>query len=128
MCQPQSLKVRQEVIPQGCTIFSRVVFRYKMFLVNKHKYSLAIPDEIVQIGWKGVGYILLSGSLWIFTEHFCYTFDFVKYLFGHVWWHIFVSYGGYLLSLVPSYLTLRERYSTLYIKKDEFFIPYLDCN
>lgn len=96
-----------------------------MFLVNKYKYLLEIPSDITILGWKGVWYIAISGFFWIFTENLCAYFPFVKYTLGHVWWHIFVSYGGYLLSLIPMYFTLREGYHSIYLRYDIFGLPYL---
>jgi hypothetical protein len=62
------------------------------------------------------------------TEGLCHQFGFIKYLFGHVWWHIFVSYGGYLVSLVPQYINLLSKIDDemIYINYDIFGIPYLD--
>ena len=88
----------------GLFLASLVVF---MLLVNKHQQSLKITDQIVKYGWDGIKYITLSGVFWILTENLCTHIWFIKYLFGHVWWHVFVSYGGYLVSLVPNYLTLK---------------------
>lgn len=105
-------------------LFLGSLFIY-MVLVHKHHGNLTIPKEVVQIGWNGSFMILVSGCFWIFTETLCTTFPFVKYLFGHVWWHIFVSYGGYLLSLIPKYLTAREEVYAIHLKYD-LFIPYLE--
>ena len=97
-----------------------------MFLINKYKADLELPREIIKIGWTGVGCIALSGVFWIVTENFCHDYTIIKYTFGHMWWHIFVSYGGYLLSIVPNYLTLLEKNpSSIYLRNDKFLIPYL---
>lgn len=82
-------------------------------------------NEIIIIGWKGVKYMMFSCIFWIVTEALCYKFGFIKYLFGHVFWHICVSYGGYLLSLVPHYILLSKNNSVI-IEKDRFGIYYLD--
>ncbi len=108
-----------------------------MFLVDKHQKELDIPEPIVKIGWKGVIYIALSGLFWIVTEVLCHRIGLMKYLHGHMWWHIFVSYGGYLVSLVPNYLHLilahdKEKYKKTdehnkeIIIKYKFGVPYLD--
>jgi hypothetical protein len=104
----------------GLFLASLVVF---MWLVNKHidknkakhkakhidNGNLKITDQIVKFGWDGIKYIALSGTFWIVTENLCSYIWFIKYLFGHVMWHVFVSYGGYLLSMVPKYLTLYDK-------------------
>lgn len=87
----------------GLFLASLVVY---MWLVKKHQHNLDIPCQIVKFGWDGIKYITLSGTFWIVTENLCSHIWFIKYLFGHVMWHVFVSYGGYLLSMVPKYLTL----------------------
>ena len=96
-----------------------------MWLVNKHQHNLKIPQQIVKFGWDGIKYIALSGTFWIITENLCKHIWFIKYFFGHVFWHIFVSYGGYLLSLVPNYLTLKDETENIYIQYDMFGLPYI---
>jgi hypothetical protein len=44
-----------------------------------------------------------------------------------VWWHIFVSYGGYLVSIVPRYILLQKT-DEIEIKYDVFGLPYLDVD
>lgn len=107
----------------GLFLFSLLIF---MSLVDKHQYNIKIPNNIVNYGWTGIKYIVLSGICWIVTENLCHKIWFIKYLFGHVWWHVFVSYGGYLVSLIPNYLTLKESYDTVFIRNDYFGIPYID--
>jgi hypothetical protein len=88
-----------------------------------------IDPEVLKIGWLGVKYIVYSGIFWLTTEGLCSHVFFIKYLFGHVWWHIFVSYGGYLVSIIPNYLFLKQSktdYDEIEIKYDIFRIPYLD--
>jgi hypothetical protein len=88
-----------------------------------------IEKEILDIGWKGVKCIVYSGIFWLTTEGLCTHIFFIKYLFGHVWWHIFVSYGGYLVSVIPNYLFLihnKREYDEIQIKYDIFRLPYLD--
>lgn len=97
-----------------------------MGLVNRHKTNLDISPKIINFGWTGIKYISLSGIFWIGTENLCTHLWFIKYLFGHVWWHIYVSYGGYLLSLVPNYLTLKENSDYVVVNYDWFSIPYLE--
>jgi hypothetical protein len=89
-----------------------------------------ISSKIHNIGWKGVRYIVYSGIFWLSTEALCYQFSFIKYLFGHVWWHIFVSYGGYLVSIVPHYIHMVKHQDDMivYVCYDIFGIPYLNYN
>lgn len=89
-----------------------------------------IPLKIHNIGWRGVQYIVYSGIFWLGTEALCYQFSFIKYLFGHVWWHIFVSYGGYLVSIVPHYIHMVNHQDDMivYVCYDIFGFPYLDYN
>jgi hypothetical protein len=97
-----------------------------MFLINKHYHDI-VDKKILRLGWKGIIYIILSGVFWIGTENLCHNLPFIKYLFGHVWWHVFVSYGGYLVSLVPMYIDMIEHIDdgTINICNDNFGIPYL---
>jgi hypothetical protein len=74
-----------------------------LYMYIIYQYS-QINKEIIKIGIRGAFYILCSGLFWVGTELLCHQFHFIKFLFGHVWWHIFVSYGGYLVSLVPYYI------------------------
>jgi hypothetical protein len=116
----------------GLFLASLIVF---MWLFNKHQENLHIPPQIVKFGWDGIKYIALSGIFWIVTENLCSHIWFIKYLFGHVMWHVFVSYGGYLLSIVPKYLTLSDKLNKLdiescktntdYINYDCFGLPYI---
>ena len=99
-----------------------------MFIIKLFAKELCISNNIMDIGWKGVRYIVCSGIFWLTTEGLCHHFGFIKYLFGHVWWHIFVSYGGYLVSLVPQYINLLSKIDDemIFINYDIFGIPYLD--
>jgi hypothetical protein len=96
-----------------------------MYLFDKYQNNLKIPKQIISFGWDGIKYIAISGAFWIITENLCSHIIFIKYLFGHVWWHIFVSYGGYLFSLVPNYLTLKDENNIIHINYDFFGLPYL---
>jgi hypothetical protein len=107
----------------GLFLTSLVIY---MRLVNKHKHNLNMPPQIINFGWKGIKYIALSGAFWLITENLCSNIWFIKYLFGHVWWHIFVSYGGYLLSLVPNFMSLIDESNYVSISYDVWGIPYLE--
>ncbi len=107
----------------GLFLASLILF---MILVQRHQKNFRIPESIIEYGWKGIKYIALSGLFWIITENLCNHLVFVKYLFGHVVWHVFVSYGGYLISLIPNYISLIDYYDMIYIKHDLFGLPYLE--
>jgi hypothetical protein len=107
-------------------LFSIVGF---MYIINLNYIRLGLPYEVLLLGWKGIIYITTSGVFWIVTENLCHDIFYIKYLFGHVWWHIFVSYGGYLVSLIPWYMymdriLLISKYNIV-ITYDIFNIPYL---
>jgi hypothetical protein len=110
----------------GLFLGSLVVF---MFLIDRHHYKLDIPYKLVQLGWRGIIYIAVSGVFWIVTENLCTRYYFIKYLFGHVWWHFCVSYGGYLISLIPCYTYLQSHQDEIMLPiilvYDNFNIPYL---
>jgi hypothetical protein len=108
------------------SIFNILFGLFLLSVVFYMKY-VNTNSEIMAIGWKGTRYMMFSCIFWIITESLCHKYYFIKYLFGHVFWHICVSYGGYLLSLVPHYiyLTKNDNYN-VFIKKDKFGIYYLD--
>lgn len=94
---------------------------FLVYLESNNKYLL-IPRKVINYGWKGMLYITLAGGFWILTEKLCYQNYFVKYLFGHGFWHFGVSYGGYLISLVPIFLYQKDKFSRL----DYYMgIPYI---
>jgi hypothetical protein len=110
----------------GLFLSSLVIYIY---LIDKHQSNLKIPKYVINYGWKGVKYIIVSGLIWIITEIFCNYLNIFKYIFGHVWWHVFVSLGGYFISLVPVYLMLRQincPEKVIVIKLDKGFLPYVD--
>jgi hypothetical protein len=88
-----------------------------VYYVGRHS---VVPTAILTLAQRGLKYLVLSGLFWVVTENLC-GLPYVKYLFGHVWWHIFVSYGGYLISLTPLYLQNRR----LTLRYDVFGLPYL---
>jgi len=97
------------------------IFFFLMYLESNNK-KLLIPRNILNIGWKGIFYLITAGIFWILTEKLCYKYYFIKYLFGHSFWHIGISYGGYLMSLVPVYLYDKDNY----LKLDYYLnIPYI---
>ena len=104
------------------TVFLGSIALY-VYVVRNH-----VERNIISLGWKGVRYIFASAIFWITTEGLCDHFFFIKYLFGHVWWHVFVSYGGYLVSIVPQYIILqrsKRENEKIEIYYDVFGLPYL---
>ena len=95
-----------------------------MYYVTKHQKNLQLPGKLVAQGKKGIIFIAFSGIFWILTENLCSSIFFVKYLYGHVWWHLGVSYGGYLLSLIPAYIYL-QHHLNVQQRYDNLGIPYL---
>ena len=110
------------------TLFALFLFSTVIYMYYIEMMRVILNKNITRYGWKGVKYIIMSGIFWIVTELLCN--DFVKYLFGHVWWHIFVSYGGYLVSIVPHYIYLSNMYpyDVILLHYDIFGIPYLEYN
>jgi hypothetical protein len=97
-----------------------------VYLVSRKTH---IDSNVLKIGWRGVKCIFFSGIFWLTTEGLCSHLFFIKYLFGHVFWHIFVSYGGYLVSIIPSYIfldRLKINGEIVVVKYDFFRMPYLD--
>ena len=103
---------------------------FMVYIINTHFKMLEIPYQLVILSNRGILYVTISGMFWIITELLCNKFTFIKYLFGHVWWHIFVSYGGYLISLIPLYVCMKQNNYKIKINivYDNFNIPYLIFN
>lgn len=107
-----------------------VLFTIFLYSISIYVYVVqnVVDKRVSLIGWKGVRYIFTSAVFWIITEGLCGYLPFIKYLFGHVWWHIFVSYGGYLVSIVPQYIVLyhkKHEHENIEIRHDIFGLPYL---
>ena len=108
----------------GLFLISLAYFMYNLTTV------FYVPNNIKTIGWRGIKCIVLSGVFWIGTEALCHKFFFIKYMFGHVWWHVLVSIGGHYISLVPKYINMmKKRYQTditVLVYYDRFNLPYLE--
>lgn len=53
----------------------------------------------------GVVNVFLSSLIWLLTEPFCYTKNRdIAYTFSHAFWHVFVSYGFYLIAVCFIYI------------------------
>ena len=107
--------------------FFLIFLVFIVYIINTHFIMLEIPYQLVILSNRGILYVTISGIFWIITELLCNKFTFIKYLFGHVWWHIFVSYGGYLISLIPLYVYMKQNNYKIKINivYDNFNIPYL---
>lgn len=80
----------------------------------------------------GVVMVFLTSLIWLLTEPFCYTKDNrIAYTFSHAFWHIFVSYGFYLIAVCNIYLHgfLRKGRSALVYRfdNDGFFFLFPRC-
>lgn len=102
-------------------IFFGSLFIFMCIIQFDNNYYL-IPKNIVNKGWLGVLYLLLAGTFWIITEKLCFKYSFIKYLFGHSFWHFGCAYGGYLITLIPTYFYNRDKFL-----KIEYYwnIPYI---
>jgi hypothetical protein len=96
-----------------------------MKLVHKHSGKLHVPYQIINFGWTGIKYIFISGILWILASTLMSQWVYINYLFVPIWWHFFVSYGGYLISLVPNYMILFQETTYILVCFDRWGIPYL---
>lgn len=74
-----------------------------MYIIKYNNKYYSIPKKIINNGIFGTFLIIFAVIFWIITEKLCYKFSFIKYMYGHAFWHFGVSYGGYLISLVPYY-------------------------
>ena len=103
----------------GIFLASLIVF---MFILQIQNNYYLIPKKILNKGWNGVLSLVCAGSFWIITENLCLQYPFIKYLFGHAFWHFGCAYGGYLITLIPIFLYQKDKF----IKIDYYFnIPYL---
>lgn len=112
----------------GLFLFNIFIFIY---LVKRHSKTLNIPIQILKLAWKGFGLILVGGIFWITTELLCKRYNFIKYLFGHMFWHICISYGGYLITLLPQYMFLSDKnkkYQKISLSNDCLGIPFIKCD
>lgn len=82
----------------GVFLASALVF---IILIHNKRHKLNKETlKTLAYGKLGLFLIIIAGISWILIEKFCDRFDIMKHLHGHAVWHIFVSFGGYLLSLL----------------------------
>ena len=67
----------------------------------------------------GLKWSLFAGTVWGFTEPLCQKYTFIKYFHTHVLWHIFISYGMFLLIMFMLHFHLyvvdRQYYKINYV-------------
>jgi hypothetical protein len=103
----------------GCFLGSLFIF---LCIIQVQNSSYLIPKNILNKGWFGVFLLTIAGIFWIVTEKLCFHFTIIKYLFGHSFWHFGCAYGGYLITLVPTYYYNRDKF----IKIGYYYsIPYI---
>ncbi len=104
-----------------------------VIMVNNKKQ---IMDDKVKIlinyGFIGVTMIIIAGISWIVIENLCESYWIMKYTHGHALWHIFVSYGGYLVSLLITGLSISRKgllpsYQIKTNNKNDSVVGYLMC-
>lgn len=105
------------------TLFT-VLFGVYLIIMCIYVVFIQVPSSIKRFAWIGIALILSGAFIWIITEQACHSYDWVKYIFGHAIWHVAVSFGGYLISLLPQYQFLSAT-KTPVIQYDVFGIPYL---
>jgi len=82
-----------------------------IWLVNKKKDELNKKVKVLlKNSYIGLLFMLFAGIFWIFVEKFCDTFSIMKYIQGHAIWHIGVSLGGYLISLLLVGISLDRKH------------------
>jgi hypothetical protein len=91
----------------GLFLVTTLVF---MHLVNNKRRTLSFQIyKTIRFGLIGTYMIIFAGILWIVVEKLCFKFPTMKYVQGHAFWHIFVSLGGYLNSLVLASLSIYRK-------------------
>lgn len=64
-----------------------------------------VEKRVVHYLITGVVMVFLSSLIWLLTEPFCYTHDNrIAYTFSHGFWHVFVSYGFYIIAVCNIYI------------------------
>jgi hypothetical protein len=103
----------------GVYLFTTIFF---MVIIEYFYEKNEIPVEILNYGWISVGLITIAGIFWIITESYCNYHPIIKYLYGHAIWHICVSLGAYFMTILMTYLLVKNRKSKI---KSFLFIPYI---
>jgi hypothetical protein len=83
---------------------------FSMYLINKKADIINSQiHKLIKNGIIGIILITIAGISWILIEKLCNTVSIMKYLQGHAIWHIFVSFGGYLISILLVGLNLDRK-------------------
>jgi hypothetical protein len=94
---------------------------YFMILINRKRFNIDYRlSQLINNGVIGILLIYFAIISWLITEILCDYFWFLKYSQGHALWHIFIGFGGYLISLICVGLSL-NRNKTL----NQYKINYL---
>jgi hypothetical protein len=81
-----------------------------MIMVNNKRELLNDKIKVlINYGFIGVTMIAIAGISWIVIENLCDKYWIMKYTHGHAIWHIFVSFGGYLVSLLLTGLSIDRK-------------------
>ena len=90
-------------------IFLGLILVFIKMIDNKKSEINYKVINTIKYAWIGIFMIIIAGLSWIIIEKLCHTFNIIKYLHGHALWHIFVSLGGYLTSLLIVNLSLDRK-------------------
>ena len=90
-------------------IFLGLILIFIKLIDNKKSELNYKIVNTIKYAWIGIFMIAIAGICWIIIEKLCHTFNIMKYLHGHAFWHIFVSLGGYLTSLLIVNLSLDRK-------------------
>jgi hypothetical protein len=78
----------------GCVYIYFVHYRNSyVYKPNNKSYENNGGDLLL----NGLKWALFASTVWGFTEPLCQTYQFMKYFHTHVIWHVFISYGMFLL-------------------------------
>lgn len=81
-------------------IFLGFIVTFVIMINNKRDYINENVKILINYGIIGAEMIIIAGCSWIIIENLCDKFWIMKYTHGHAMWHIFVSVGGYMTSLL----------------------------
>lgn len=95
-----------------------------IILVYKKTYHIYRIHRYISYGILGISMIFIAGVSWIIIEKLCHTVPFMRFLHGHALWHIFVSLGGYLASLLLTALSLHRKRALPIYNLNRFSITF----
>jgi hypothetical protein len=92
----------------GIFLGGNIIF---IWLFYKKKSILSIKtNNLLFNSFIGLLLMLFAGISWITVEKLCDRFYIMKFIQGHAFWHIGVSIGGYLISLLVVSLSIERKY------------------